>query len=642
MRGSWAIVFLLAFTLALSSVPASASNPDIKILPEPVSVNSSLLLKVDPDTSETPIRITWAVYNTGNIGTGSLIMSEGDGICYFSNEDGNATCGPSPFFQEGATELYIYVVTPTTNFNDSVELNVSSLAIPIGPNNVARVDNTVFMHFSTEYDLMKYSIYREDLGIYQSNRALVYNVSEGRWSGNVTLPAGVYYFSFFANYSGSYGSALKRIEIPSGDFLNIDTDKDEYWIGEKIKITGKTNSDSVIGSVYYPDGKKAKEFTISVAGDQTFSYQFSAQSDWQEGEYEIKTTSPLVKNVEFSLKEPFEISPESVSGTANKSETFTTSVTVKNLRANSTNLTVSTTGGMEDSYVTLSDSSLDSGETAGITISISGVDSDIEGTIKLSTGDGLDVEIPVSITVSLAPGECPECPEVTGSKALSVDKDYVIWSQYCIAEQMVSTSVRLINSGDTDLSDFGYEVDDSYTGDQSLEDLDSYGYIEAATEEFSIEPGESEMIEITITPASPGNYQGLLTLKSGSESAFVFVDLRCYEDMESGITDLEERLAGLTLDEDLSSDIESDISEVKSYLSLENYQMAEKYYDRAETKIGLAESGGLPAPSGGGDFTLVLIIVVIIIAALVLVWFLKFKKPEISQYEKETEDLEGF
>jgi ABC-type bacteriocin/lantibiotic exporter with double-glycine peptidase domain len=42
------------------------------------------------------------------------------------------------------------------------------------------------------------------------------------------------------------------------------------------------------------------------------------------------------------------------------------------------------------------------------------------------------------------------------------------------------------------------------------------------------------------------------------------------------------------------------------------------------------------------DLTWVIIVVVAIMVVLVAVWFFKFKKPQLSKYEEETEDLEGF
>jgi hypothetical protein len=636
MRGVRGFVLLFVFAVSFSAVSfhAGAQTPDVTILPEVVSVDSSLLVKVDPMTSERPIRITWSVYNTGNEGVGSFPITDGKGLCYFSNDDGNATCGPSPFFQTGETELYVYVITPTKTTNNTIPLNVSSLQI--STENVDRVDNTVYMYFYGKKDWFKYSIYKEDLSIYQSERVLVYNITEGRYRGSITLNPGVYYFAFVANDSGTYGGALKRIDIPSENFLIIDTNKDEYWTGEKIRITGTTNSDSVTGRVNFPDGTKAKDFSINVKGDQTFSHEFFSQSDWPEGEYEIKTDYPLVKSVEFSITEFFELTPEYISETLNKSDDFEASIQLKNLRVNSTNVSFTTTGDMESGYVTILDAQLSPQETTTIRIQIPNVESDIDGTITLTTPEGLELGIPVSLTVT-EEGECPECP--AGEKVLEIDKDYLVWSQECVVEEDVYNQILITNNGQATLSDFIYLVEDTYTGDQSLESLDSYGYIDIPVYDLSIRAGESEYLDIKITPAAAGKYQGLITIKGGGDSAFIFVDLNCFEDVTANLESLNTRLSDLNPSQDISDEVSYYISNAQDAFSLGNYQLANEYYGAAKAKIEILELGGVQQPM---DFTWVLIVVIVVVILLVVFWFFKFKRPQISQYEEETESLEGF
>lgn len=642
MKRVWGLISLLILALTFLSSPVCVegfSENDVTIIPiEGVSVNSPLLIKVDPETTEKPIRITWSVYNTGNIGMGSFPIVDGKGLCYFSNEDGNATCGPSPFWQTGETELYVFIVTQSATKNATVPLNISTMQIPL--TGVEREDNTIYMRFVTagEMDVMKYTIFNEDLSIYQSDRPLDYNVSEGRYDNKITLNPGVYYFTFYMEEGTESGTALKRIDIPSGDFLVIDTDKNEYWTGEKITISGTTNDQTVKGSVYFPDETKAKDFTTNVKGDNTFSYEFSAQSDWPEGEYEIKTSQPLVKTVKFSITEFFEIDPESVSETINKSDDFTATITVKNLRSNSTNISISTTGSMEDSYVTIDDTHLNPQETATITVNIANVESDIEGMITISTSEGLELEIPVSINA--VEGGVVECPPCLGGKDLEIDKDYVIWSQECVIEEEITSSVLITNNGDSELTDFEYEVEDTYTGDQSLESLDSYGYIDIDLTDFSIDPEESEYLDVKITPASAGKYQGLVIIKSGGEAAFVFVDLNCFEDISGDLTSLSETLSELNPSDDIRSDIDYDITQANDHFSLGNYQIANEYYEKAKAKLETIQLGG-----GGGqpvDFTWAIIVIVVVVVVLLVIWFLKFKKPQISRYEEETEDLEGF
>ena len=75
MKGVRGFVLLLIFALifSVSSVHVNALDPgDVRILPlKPViSVDSSFIVKVDPETTEKPIRMVWSIYDMGNEGLG--------------------------------------------------------------------------------------------------------------------------------------------------------------------------------------------------------------------------------------------------------------------------------------------------------------------------------------------------------------------------------------------------------------------------------------------------------------------------------------------------------------------------------------------------------------------------------------------
>ncbi len=624
-------------TLLLSAISAAlllnaglaAAIPDVMILPDEkiVSLNSSVLIKVDPKTSEAPMRITWSVYNTGNIGMGSFPMVDGKGLCYFSNSDGNATCGPSPFFQTGETELYVFVVTPSGASNRTLYLNVSQVSVPL--DGVNRVDNTVYMYlFMGKKDWVKYSIYKEDLSIYQSERPLDYEMIQGRYAGNITLNPGVYYFAFIVNDTGTYGSALKRIEIPSGDYLTLKTDKADYWKGERVRLSGTASGNLVSGEVRYPDGTKALSFSVDAAANHTFSYDFYSKSDWPEGEYDIVTTKPLEKTISFSITEFLELLPEAVSASVNKSKDFSTSIRVKNLRSNATNITFTTSGGMKDQYVTISDASLGPQETTNIAIEIPDVASDLNGQITLKTSESLELVIPVSLTVSVAGQTC------AAAKALEIADSSLVWSQECIAGAEMTKTVKLSNNGASQLSSFSYEVDDAYTG--SFEDLDRMGYLDVPLSGMSIAPGESKEIELKASPQSGGRYQGTIKFKSGGDSALMFVSFSCFEDFSSGLTALASKAAGLKVSADALEDINSEISSAQNAAALGNYEQANEYYLSAKAKVEMAESGGAQQPL---DLTIPIIIIVVVVVAVVFLWFFKFRKPGVAGDEKELESF---
>ncbi|NIP41109.1 MAG: hypothetical protein GTN39_06385 [Candidatus Aenigmarchaeota archaeon] len=215
-----------------------------------------------------------------------------------------------------------------------------------------------------------------------------------------------------------------------------------------------------------------------------------------------------------------------------------------------------------------------------------------------------------------------------------------MWSQECVAGEEIYNQILILNNGDSAISDFVYLVEDTFTGDQSLESLDSYGYVDIEVYDLSIPSGESEYLDMKITPANAGKYQGLITIRGGGDSAFVFVDLNCFEDVTSDLDSLGERLYELNPSEDVLEEISSDITYAQDAFSLGNYKLANEYYEKAKAKIETIELGGVqPQPM---DLTWVIIVVVVIIVVLVVVWFFKFKKPQISEYEEETEELEGF
>ncbi|MEM5871535.1 MAG: hypothetical protein QW051_01545 [Candidatus Aenigmatarchaeota archaeon] len=594
---------------------------DVFILPDNkiISVNSPAVIKVDPKTTETPIRVVWSVYNTGEKGMGSFEYVDGKWICYFSNDDGNATCGPSPFFLSGETEFYVYVVTPTKTYNVTIPLNVTNINLDL--KNVNKVDNTVYMYlYMAKKDMLKYSIYKEDLTIYQTDRPLEYNSTVGRYEGSITLNPGIYYFVFFVNDSGSYGATFKRIEIPSSDFLNISTNKNEYWKGEKIVVSGTTNANKVLGELRFPDGTKALDLDIPVAANRSFSFSFFSQSDWPEGKYEIRTTKPLAKILNFTITEFFEITPKSITATVNKTDGFEEIINVKNIRSSAVNISIDVSGDLNPSYVSLADDHLQPQQSTTISISIPSVNNKIEGNIILKTDEGLELKIPVSISVSEIIPSCPEQPTI--AKALEIDKNTMIMIKDCLVNENIVHSVKLRNKGNLELEDFDYEIED-IGGENSLEYLDISGKINIPVSGLSIQPGSSTTIEVSITPEEAGKYNGIIKFKSGNEEAYLLVSLNCFEDISEDLENLEEKLSKLNLPEETTSDIYDYLTQAKNSIALANYGQGYEYYTKAKAQIELLESGNVSKPI---DLTMIIIIIVVMVLIVVLVWFVKFRK----------------
>lgn len=644
MARGWAfvLVFLLAAAF-LSMASVKAAPPEVTIIPaidnKIISANSDFAIKVDPRTSEKPVRITWSVYNAGNIGVGSLPIVDGKGLCYFSESDGNATCGPPPFFHAGETELDVFVIKPdtiTTAANITIPLNISPIEINL--NGVGRQDNVVYMIFyMPQKSSMTYGIYKEDLTSYKPPSELAYKGPPlSRYEGNITLNPGVYYFAFVVNDLGNYGTALKRIEIPSSDFLSVQTDKSEYWKGGKIRISG-SSSDDVTGDVRFPGGSKALDFTANASAGNAFYYDFYSESDWPDGVYEVRTSKPLVKSANFTITEFLELTPGSVSGTVNKSNDFSASLTLKNVRQNVTNVSFTVSGGMKEQYVTIVNKYLDPQESTAIKISISKVNSSIDGKITLRTTEGLELAIPVKVTVT-EPGQ--SCPPPSAENALSIEQNSLVWSQDCMTDEEIRHDVTINNNGASALSDFSYEIDD--TGDQSLDTLSTMGNLDIPVSGLSIGAGESKDVEISLTPSSAGKYQGIIRFISGGQSASLFVSLTCFGNITGDISDATEKLAKLNPGSKISDDINSDIEQAQKALALRSYAQANEYAIRAQAKISAIQAdaggGGVPKPM---DFTWIAIIIVIAVVGVVFFLFIRSRKPK-GEAEEGAEELETF
>jgi hypothetical protein len=280
----------------------------------------------------------------------------------------------------------------------------------------------------------------------------------------------------------------------------------------------------------------------------------------------------------------------------------------------------------------MDDSSLGPQETSTINIDIPGVTSDISGQIKLRSSDGLELAVPVAISV-IEPGQ--QCG--ASANALSIDKESLIWSQECRTGEEIKHDAKISNTGGSVLSNLAYRVDDSGAG--GLEDLENGGYIIVPLTDVSIGLGESKTIEVKITPSYAGKYEGAMKFTSGTNEATMFVSLNCFEDITSELSSMEGNVSSLSVSEDIKDGITSDITSAKNAISLGNYAQAESYYQSAKAKVSLIQAGGASKPI---DMTMPIMIIVAVIIVVILLWLFKFRKPKVSAIDEETEGLEGF
>lgn len=632
------VVGVLLFFMVLVSLSGVvlAAKPEIEFRPETPSVISkgaSFVMIVDPKTTERPIRITWAVYDAGGEGVGSFPIVDGKGVCYFSKDDGNATCGPSPFTKAGPTELYVYVVTPSGVENTTKTMNISDIEIPL--DDVTRVGNTIYMNFYVpQYDSFTYKIYFEDFSFFAQG-TLERDVTRAMYTGNKTLNPGVYYFAFFAEKDGNYGTNLARIEIPSGDYITLETSKDNYWIGEKAGIKGTTNAEKVSGRINFPNGTKAKDFETSTETDGTFSYEFRIPSTWPEGKYNVTTSTPLPESVTFSAADLIQVTPKMVSEVIESSEDFSKVITLKNLGANETNLTVSVGGDLSNSQVALENNVLDAGASTTLTITIPNVQVNIAGTITIKT-DGIELEIPVNVYLKGSETPYSQCPPCEEAQLLEITPK--VFSQDCITGNAVTQSIVIHNKGSSKLTGFTFDVTDIYS-DNSLSDLKSTGDFDIALSGVSIEAGGSESVDMEITPYNSGTYRGVVTIQSGGSKAYMVVNLECFEDMSEEITSLAGELEnlGLATDSNVYTDINYLLGNAQDAYDVGNYREARSNLDKAKAKIVTVQDigGAIAQPV---DPTIPIIVIAAILVVVFIIYFFRFRQKGTPPSEEEFEE----
>ncbi len=633
MRG----LLVLGLVLALLLIPVSALalEPSITVMPvdKLVSANSSFILRVNPNTLQKPIRVTWSVIGGGERGVGSFPLVDGVGLCYFSNVDENATCGPSPFTVSGEQQLYVNVITPSGIVNATKTLNISDIYVPL--NHITVVDNMIYIRVGGDIDkdyTVTYHVYTGELD-YVAQRSLAYDPIEDKHVGNYTFPeAGVYYVFIQAVKGSSSGSNVYRVYLPSSDYVNMEPGKGVYWLGETVEISGQA-SQPVSGEVLFPNKSKAMNFIPSVDAGGSFTKTFNSLSGWPEGNYSVHVTSPVEKSIYFLLQDLIEITPSSVSDLVNKSSSYRKTLAVRNLRDVTLNISLLTTGDIKSSHVSLSKSHLAPQETGSIMINISSVDKNMEGTLRVLT-EGIELAVPVEVLTKEKSAECPECPECKGgSSVLSVTTSS---GAKMISIEMVENSeatetIKIKNTGSSSLSSFSFSAGGDLSYIESDMTMDLSG--------VSVSGGSSEEVDLVITPYSSGTYSGPLTISGGSESDSVYLHIIVYSDMYSEIQNAMDDLSQMksSLSSSLYSTIQSYLDDADTSYTLENYQEAQAKLDKAKVLLSASGPVGPPGGDGGFDPTIIIIVVVVIIAGVGVFYFLKMRKAGGGEYSDEEE-----
>ena len=208
-------LFLNLFTSALA-----IEAPEVEIIPSRISANASFLIIADPHPEPGEnVRVMWYVGGTPDYG---LFPKIGDKwMCYFSNTDPYATCGPSLFAQSWEYTLVTVAKNQYGNYTNETQgkttIHVGGISlVPEISKSGNRI--TMVVYPNTVVDYVSYKVYSQsgDL-IPEKSGSLTKNVFS--YSGNITLENGVYYIAFETESSSlnDFGGTLVRVAVGVGE-----------------------------------------------------------------------------------------------------------------------------------------------------------------------------------------------------------------------------------------------------------------------------------------------------------------------------------------------------------------------------------------------------------------------------------------
>jgi hypothetical protein len=604
---------------------------------DPYSIGSGI------SSADKPFRVRWTVVGSGvaGIGTFPLAGSEGNemAVCYFSDEDINATCGPSPITSTGTYTLIFHLITPRKVENFSKTFNITEID-DLNDVNLIVDGNKVYIsliHSNSEVDSVQYAVYKDVEKTGGTTpvtylQSLTYTICGNVpcFSSNYTLPGpGNYYFSFIAKKGSDIGGLVKRVYLAAQTYLNINTDKSIYAPEQQLAISGNTSAMIVRGVINYPNATKARDLEMGVSGN-VFSYSFTIPSGWPTGQYTISTSEPLVKSVTFSVTRFITTDVTSISETVEKFSNFTKNIKIENNGIEALNISYEALGGLRNDQLKLDSFSLPAGGSTYLHLNISSVQNDTIGRIKIySTNSTL--EIPVEIRLKTA-CQCPQCPACEGSGLTASPQ---IWSEECLVGKDVVKTFTLSNKGSSTAANLTYTVE-KISGSSIKNIVD----VELPS---SLSSGGTGEATVTITPDMSGGYGNILKIQSSAGTAQILISLNCYANITDDIKAARTDLKAASVSSSLQAEIKSHLTSAQDAYDMGLYAEASLELEKAKLLLDAGSSlgGGIETPNGGGDL-LIPIIAVIAVIGLVAAIFLKIRsKPKQQGQESWETDVGG-
>lgn len=625
--------------LVLLAPLAAGQEVSVYTIPSNISVNSSFLWVASVPGAGEDTRVSWAIIGRVDYGgLGSLgKLSGSKWFCDFER-----TCGPNPFPMAGVYEANIYVTSES-----GTEVNVQSITVsdlkPDPHLYITGNDVLVQVYVPGSSASLTYSLYDANtLNVFQVDGQDVYkrnlaycNCLAGFYNTSMNLENGKYYLSFDASTDGKSGGSLHYFTIGEElKPLSVSLDKEKYWLGEKVRISGTTTHYKVGGEISR-SGVFKENITLDLdsRGEYSeFSYDYRPK---ETGSYELIATAgegndTASQTVSFIVSELMSVTIPDIQ--VNESGALDRNFIVRNQANQTLNITVSPDSNLEG-YVTpsLEKASLGPGESTTLTLSIRNIISSIQGEITFQTSLA-DVKKTVRIIMK---GASVEKPQLGVNPTIwSPDEGYLIG--------MVSKTFTITNDGTGTLEDLQHFLSS---------DIEGMAVVEFNSTSVEMFPDEAE-IEVSLDPIYSGRYKGTLSITSNGGSQDILIDLEFFDDinvdadiMEAEIGAFFIELTGKGLDSpSVLTEISSDLELISGYLDDGDYATANREFERVKGKWSGVKSMMAILPEPGMDLSLVLIVVVIVVAGAGAFFLIKKLRSggggEKKEKEESEEDLE--
>lgn len=205
----------------------------VEFYPETPSVGSGFIVvaRVQANAS---VRVAWismeACQEVENSCFGHFPPSGDAYVCYFSNTDIDATCGPSPFYTPGSLYNFVIHAIDGTGSMASYEKQIATGSVPF--NVYIHVSNdTIKMQVFQNMDTVIYKIY--DLGMSEQTSGTLERNEYGTFIGDV--PYNEHYRFVVFSGTGSSGPAGAALTIPQPE-PEEDIPESYNIVAEDVKV----------------------------------------------------------------------------------------------------------------------------------------------------------------------------------------------------------------------------------------------------------------------------------------------------------------------------------------------------------------------------------------------------------------------